>query len=82
MKKIEGGGVMAKAVFQLEQLTCPTCVKKIETALKNTDGVEKAEASFNSSKVKVDFDETKIESQKIEKVIKKLGYVVITSQIK
>lgn len=73
---------MTKAVIQLEQLTCPTCVKKIETALQKTEGVEKAEASFTSGKVKIDFDESKVELQKLEKSLKKLGYMVISSQVK
>lgn len=63
--------------FQLETLSCPTCVGKIETALNKQDGVEKATVLFNSSKVKVAFDETKVKTDELAGVIEKLGYPVI-----
>ena len=40
---------MANATFQLETVSCPSCVAKIEGALKKTPGVEQAEVLFNSS---------------------------------
>ena len=49
---------MSKAVFQLEPLTCPSCIKKIETTLNKTTGVESAKVLFNSSKVKMEFDDS------------------------
>ena len=48
---------MSKAVYQLEPLTCPSCIKKIETTLNKTVGIETAKVMFNSSKVKTEFDE-------------------------
>ena len=39
--------------FQLETLTCPSCIAKIEGALNKQSGVEEAKVLFNSSKVKV-----------------------------
>lgn len=45
--------------FQLEPLTCPSCIKKIEGKVGKMDGVEEVKVLFNSSKVKVDYDEAK-----------------------
>ncbi|WP_051912644.1 heavy-metal-associated domain-containing protein [Carnobacterium funditum] len=45
---------MSKAVYQLEPLTCPSCIKKIESTLSKTAGVESAKVMFNSSKVKTE----------------------------
>lgn len=67
---------MTKAVFQLEPLTCPTCVKKIETALTNQAGVDMVKVLFNSSKVKAEFDEKVVEHGELETIIEKLGYTV------
>lgn len=75
---------MKSATIQLEILTCPSCMLKIEGALKNLDGVDKdtVKVSFNSSKVKVDFDEGKVSIDEIENSINKLGYDVKKSRVK
>jgi len=75
---------MKSATIQLETLTCPSCIQKIEGALKGLDGVDQntAKVSFNSSKVKLDFDEDKVSIQEIENAISKLGYDVLKSRVK
>lgn len=69
---------MKKAVIQLETLTCPSCAMKIEGALKSLAGVDKESisVSFNSSKVKLDYDEDKVSLKDIENAITRLGYEV------
>ncbi|HZK02428.1 MAG TPA: heavy-metal-associated domain-containing protein [Anaerovoracaceae bacterium] len=69
---------MTKTTIQLEQITCPTCVRKIEGALAKTDGVESASVSFNTSKVKAEFDESKVKQEDIKAVIEKLGFEVLS----
>ncbi|WP_077210672.1 heavy-metal-associated domain-containing protein [Bacillus dakarensis] len=71
---------MAKAVFQLEPLTCPSCIKKIETTLSKADGVESAKVLFNSSKVKAEFDENQTGADQLKEKITKLGYQVLSSK--
>ena len=73
---------MKKATIQLETLTCPSCAKKIECAVKMLGGVAKESVSvlFISSKVKLDFDDEKLTMAEIEKAITALGYEVIKSQ--
>jgi copper ion binding protein len=68
---------MQNKTFQLETLSCPTCVKKIETMLKKTDGIKDVEVLFMSSKVKVDFNEDLINASQISEKIEKLGYDVL-----
>jgi copper chaperone len=81
---IRGEINMKKATIQLEALTCPSCMQKIDNAVKSLDGVEKESVNvlFNSSKVKLSFDEEKISVDKIENAITALGYEVIKSQVK
>lgn len=69
---------MAKTTMQLEQLTCPTCVKKIETALAKTAGIENSSVSFNTSKVRAEFDESKVSADNIKSIIEKLGFDVLS----
>ena len=69
---------MKNIVFQMETLTCPMCAKKIEAALNGTPGVEKADVLFNSSKAKLQFDETVVSVDKLKLVVGKLGYSVLS----
>ena len=66
-----------KKTIQLEELVCPMCAQKIETALQKVDGVTNASVLYNVSKAKVEFDETKTSVDALTKVITGLGYVVI-----
>lgn len=74
---------MKKATIQLEALTCPSCMQKIENAVKALAGVEKESVNvlFNASKVKLNFDEEKVSIEEIEKAITSLGYEVKKSQV-
>ena len=75
---------MQKATIQLETLTCPSCMQKIENAVKSLEGVDKENlnVSFNSSKVKLNFDSEALAIGEIEKAIENLGYSVIKSKVK
>lgn len=65
-----------KKTLQLEDLSCPSCVAKIEKVLKKAPGVEEVEVKFNSSKVDVAFDESKIELADITKLVESIGFEV------
>ena len=75
---------MKIATIQLETLTCPSCMQKIEGAIKNLDGVAKdtVNVMFNSSKVKLEFDEDKIALEDITNAIIKVGYEVKSAKSK
>lgn len=75
---------MQKAVINLESLSCPSCLQKIENALKGLNGVEKdsVEVLFNSSRVRTNFDSESVSIEAIEKSIEDLGYPVIKSRVK
>ena len=66
-----------KKTIQMEELVCPMCAQKIETALKNAKGVSEANVLYNASKAKVEFDETETDLDALKKIITDLGYVVI-----
>ncbi|MCM3633454.1 MULTISPECIES: heavy-metal-associated domain-containing protein [Paenibacillus] len=69
---------MKKAVMQLEALTCPSCIKKIEGALSKMSGVDDVKCLFNASKAKVDFDDSKVTADQLKETVEKLGYEVLT----
>ena len=66
-----------KKSIQMEELVCPMCAQKIETALNKAPGVKSASILYNASKAKVEFDETKTSLEELIKIITGLGYVVI-----
>lgn len=66
-----------KKTIQMEELVCPMCAQKIETALQKVDGVTSASVLYNASKAKVEFDEEKTSLDELKNVITGLGYVVI-----
>ncbi|HOA54709.1 MAG: heavy-metal-associated domain-containing protein [Acetivibrionales bacterium] len=70
---------MKKATIQLETLTCPSCVQKVENAVKSLDGVDKESVRvlFNASKVKFSYDEEKVSTEDVIKAITALGYEVL-----
>ncbi|HGF7587392.1 MULTISPECIES: heavy-metal-associated domain-containing protein [Enterococcus] len=75
---------MSKATLTLETLSCPSCLQKIESAVKGLDGIDQSSVKvlFNSSKVKTNFEEDKVTIEEIEKAIEDLGYPVIKSKVK
>lgn len=75
---------MKAATIYLEALTCPSCMQKIEGAIKGLDGIEQdtINVSFNSSRVRFDFQEDKISIEQVEDAITKVGYDVIKSRVK
>ena len=75
---------MQKATIQLETLSCPSCLQKIENAVKGINGVnqDSLKVMFNASKVKVYFDSEAVAINDIEKAIEDLGYPVVKSKVK
>ena len=76
--------IMKKTTIQLETLSCPSCLQKINNAVKGLDGVDKDSVNvmFNASKVKLNFDDQKLDIKDIENAIQSLGYDVIKSNTK
>ena len=74
---------MQKTTIQLETLTCPSCLLKIEAAIKALTGVQKGsvQVMFNASKVKLAYDGELLTIRDIEQAITALGYRVIKSQV-
>lgn len=70
---------MKNIKLQLEELTCPSCIAKIEGALRKLDGVDKesVEIKFNASKVSLNIDENKLSKDDIKTAIENLGFEVV-----
>lgn len=71
---------MTKVTMKLEDLTCPSCMAKIEGAMLKTKGVRCVKVLFNASKVKAEFEEELVTADQLVSKIEKLGYPVLSSK--
>jgi copper chaperone CopZ len=65
---------MKKTLLRSQELSCPSCVAKIETALKALDGVSDAKVFFNTGKIEVQHDPQKVNAEELVKAVKAVGY--------
>lgn len=67
---------MQKTTLKLGELSCPSCMSKIQKAMLQQPGVQHVDVLFNASKVKVELDETQNTPEQLAQVITDLGYRV------
>ena len=73
---------MLNTTYRLETISCLSCIQKIETMLKKTEGVSKSEVLYNSSRVRVEHDDSLVDAERISDLIEDLGYPVISFKSK
>lgn len=73
---------MSKAILQLDALSCPSCMQKIQGALAQQAGVETVKVLFNAAKVKAEFDSDQISADKLAETVTDLGYDVKSVKVK
>jgi Copper chaperone len=71
-----------KVILQLDALTCPSCLTKIEGALKAQPGVGAIKVLFNAGKVKAEIDDSQTNADALSDVVTKLGYEVQSVKVK
>lgn len=60
--------------FKVEGLKCSGCAKAVENTVSAVEGVEKTSVDFEAKKLTVEFQQDKVEEQKIIKAVSKAGY--------
>lgn len=63
-----------KTLLRSEELSCPSCVAKIEKALRSLDGVAKAVVRFNTGKIEIEHDPQRVSQQKLVATVRRSGY--------
>lgn len=63
-----------KTVFRSEELSCPSCVAKIEKAVGSLEGVQQVKVFFNTGRIAVDHDPQVVSIDEIIKSIRSVGY--------
>ena len=70
-----------KMKIKLSGMTCASCALKIETKLKNLDGVSSSVVNFATEEATVEFNSSKISYDDFNKAIKDLGYKATLAKI-
>lgn len=63
-----------KTILRSKELSCPSCVAKIEKALQAVEGVEEAKVHFNTGRIEVQHDPQAVRGEDLEKAIRAIGY--------
>jgi copper chaperone len=63
-----------KTTLISSELTCPSCVVKIEKALRSVRGVSDAHVHFNSGRIEVDYDANEASVERLVKTVRSTGY--------
>jgi len=68
---------MKKEVIKIKGMHCVSCSQIIENGLKKNKGIKNINVSYILEKAEVEFDETKINKEKIYEEIEKSGYRIL-----
>ncbi|SDZ93062.1 Copper chaperone CopZ [Bowdeniella nasicola] len=64
-----------------DELSCPSCIAKIETKLTSLDGVSEAEVKFSSGRILVTHDPQRVEVRDLLNAVAEIGYSAKPSAI-
>lgn len=65
---------MKKFILNIEGMHCSSCAMNIDFDLEDLDGIKSAKTNYAKQKCEVEFDENKINVEKILNQVKKTGY--------
>ena len=61
-----------KSLLRSQELSCPSCVAKIERALKGVPGVQAAKVHFSTGRIEVEHDN--VEQETLVQAVRDAGY--------
>lgn len=69
---------MTKNTFKVTGMKCVNCKAKVESALNELAGIEKAEVNLDAATVTVDYDESQVTPQVMKDAVDDLGRFEMT----
>lgn len=70
-----------KTILRSRDLNCPSCVAKIERALRDIDGVADAKVHFASGRIEVEHDPGRAEAARLIDAVARVGYTAKVSPL-
>ncbi|MDD4504544.1 MAG: heavy metal translocating P-type ATPase [Clostridiaceae bacterium] len=71
---------MSTKSFNIEGMTCASCARAVERAVKKLDGVTEANVNLATEKLSIDYEPSKVRVSDIKKVVEKAGYKAIEEE--
>jgi copper chaperone len=68
---------MEKTTLKIEGMSCGHCVKAVEEALKEVDGVKKVSVSLENKSAEIEFDVSKADIAALKAAVEDQGYDVL-----
>jgi copper chaperone len=65
---------ITQETIKVEGMSCGHCVMRVKKAIEGLEGVKKVDVSLENKQAVVEFDEGKIDVEKIKAVVKETGY--------
>lgn len=63
-----------KTILRSDELSCPSCIPKIEKRLKALPGVNEAKVHFSSGRIDVDHDQARVDAERLRQAVREVGY--------
>ncbi len=63
-----------KTILRSNELTCPSCVVKIEKSLQAVPGVTAARVHFTTGRIEVEHNDTEAPVEKLVNAVRAVGY--------
>lgn len=73
--------VNVRTILRSEDLTCPSCIRKIERVLSRTPGVQRGRVRFATGRIEVHHDPAVVTPEALAEVIGSLGYRATPSPV-
>src|SRR5690554_5852507 len=67
---------LRKATLKIEGMSCASCAQNVEKALNKAKGVNQAQVNFAAEKAYVEYESSKIDQEKLVKIVQAAGYDV------
>ena len=68
---------MANIIIDIKGMSCNHCKIAVEEELNKLEGVIKANVNLKNNNVEVEFDETKVNMEKLKQAIEEAGYEAV-----
>ncbi len=70
-----------RTILRSDDLTCPSCIRKIEHVLARTPGVERGRVHFATGRIEVHHDPAVVTPEALAEVVGGLGYRATPSPV-
>ena len=68
---------LKKVEIKISGMSCAHCASRVENALKNVEGVEKAQVNLKNGEATVEYNPERLKLSGLENAVEKAGYNVV-----